>query len=138
MFSCIAKHLKNDFNAGVIDYRKGENIIESYDFEWGNFGKMAPLLLMIKDGKMYQLPQKSYNILYFAGAVLNIEKAAVYTAPVYETRNELNILVEYVWKELAAKNPFKLFDKWFKKTYKFKKNDHYYVDKYFTNVLFKS
>ena len=99
---------------------------------------MAPLQLVIKDGIVYQLPQKSFKILWYPNVVNRIEEAAVYKAPVYPTRNEYNIYIEYLWKELAEKNPFKLFDKWFRKAYKIKKKDHYYVDKYFTNPVFKA
>lgn len=65
-FICLARHLGDKYNVGFIDYRKGENVLESYDWIWGQWAMMAPLQLVIKDGMLYQLPQKNYNMLYYA------------------------------------------------------------------------
>jgi hypothetical protein len=32
---CLAKNLKDQYNIGFGDYRKGENILESFDFKYG-------------------------------------------------------------------------------------------------------
>lgn len=54
------------YNVGFGDYRKAENILESFDFVWGQFGMMAPLQLIIKDGLIYQLPQSNIHMVYYA------------------------------------------------------------------------
>lgn len=50
---CLARHLGDEFNVGFGDYRKGERVLESYDWEWGQYSKMAPLQIIVKDGKVY-------------------------------------------------------------------------------------
>ena len=108
---CLAKHLKGKFNIGFGDYRKGENILESYDFKYGSFAKLAPLQLVIKDGIVYQLPQRNYNVLWYAEAVAAIEENADYKHPVRYARNEINIYWEYLLRDLGyASLPHK-FDK---------------------------
>jgi hypothetical protein len=92
--ACLAKHLK-DYNVGFADYRKAERIIESYDFDWGQYKTMAPLHLIIKDGKVHQLPQRNYNVLFFAEAMHDLANTVTYVDDVYPARNELNIYWEY-------------------------------------------
>lgn len=98
----MAKHLKGQFNVGFSDVRKAENILESYDWEWGQFKTMAPLQIMIKDGKVYQLPQKNLNLIYYAEAIKAIETVAVYIENVYPPRDELNIFWEYAKRDLGG------------------------------------
>lgn len=99
--ACLAKHLKDHFNVGIMDYRKAENIIESYDWDWGQFKQMAPLQIVVKDGKVYQLPQKNYNVIYYAEAIKALDSAATYVDNVYAPRNELNIFWEYAKRDLG-------------------------------------
>jgi hypothetical protein len=98
--ACMAKHLSHLYNFGFGDYRKGENILESYDFEWGQFGMMAPLQLVIKDGTLYQLPQSNIHLIYYAEYLQKLSESVVIT-PVLLPRNELNIYWEYVKRDLG-------------------------------------
>lgn len=111
---CIAKHLGHLYNVGFGDYRKAENIIESYDFVWGQFGMLAPLQTVIKDGTLYQFAQNNIHILYYAEylAVLEEKKQnIVYTSPVLYPRNELNIYWEYDLRDLGTTRLVGKFDK---------------------------
>jgi hypothetical protein len=101
--ACIATYLGDQYNVGFGDIRKGENILESYDFDWGQYAYMAPLQMVIKGGKMYQLPQKNLNMIYYAEylSILDEPGSIKYKAPIYPPRNELNIYLEYTLKELA-------------------------------------
>lgn len=99
--ACLAKHLSHLYNIGFGDYRKAENILESYDFEWGQYGMMAPLQLVIKDGMLYQLPQSNIHLIYYAEFLQKLEES-VYITPVLLPRNELNIYWEYVKRDLGS------------------------------------
>jgi hypothetical protein len=102
---CIAKHLGHLYNVGFGDYRKAENILESFDFVWGQFGMMAPLQTVIKDGTLYQFEQNNMHLIYYAEylAVVSDEnrKNVAYTSPVLAPRNELNIYWEYAKRDLG-------------------------------------
>ena len=137
--ACIATYLGDQYNVGFGDIRKGENILESYDFDWGQYAYMAPLQMIIKNGIMYQLPQKkSIHVVIYAEMLANLEKAAVYKAPVYSPRNELNIYWEYLLKELRSKNPFRTLDGYLRKKFKLDKKEKYWYSQYFVDPLFRS
>lgn len=72
---------------------------------------MAPLQLVIKDGMVYQLPQKNYNVLWYAEAVAAIEENADYKHPVRYARNEINIFWEYALRDLGYASLPSKFDK---------------------------
>lgn len=109
---CIARHLKNEFNVGFADYRKAERILESYDWSWGQYAKMAPLQIVIKDGKVYQLPQSNFGMIYYTEAVTKqLEKTAVMVAPVKPARTELNIYWEYAMRDLGKTRAIAKLDK---------------------------
>jgi hypothetical protein len=76
---------------GFGDYRKAENILESFDFVWGQFGMMAPLQMVIKDGTLYQFEQNNMHLLYYAEYLAVIfdknRKNVAYISPVYAPRN---------------------------------------------------
>jgi hypothetical protein len=135
---CIARHLGDEFNVGFGDYRKEEKVLESYDWEWGQYSKLAPLQIIVKDGKVFQLPQKNFVFVYYTEAIHALDKSSVMTAPVYASRNDLNIYWEYTLKFLAKANPFKHLDKWLRKRFKIDKKEHYGFDQFFVNPLFKS
>ncbi len=125
---------------GFGDYRKAENIIESYDFVWGQFGMLAPLQTIIKDGILYQFAQNNIHILYYAEYLAVFEEKKqniVYTSPVLYPRNELNIYWEYALKFLNDKNPFKALDLYIRKKYKIHQKKTYALDHYFIAPLFK-
>jgi hypothetical protein len=65
----MGRHLKGLYNVALLDYRKGENILESYDINWGQWAMLAPLYIIVKDGVLYQLPQKNFDILYYTEAL---------------------------------------------------------------------
>jgi hypothetical protein len=110
--ACLAEALKGDFNVGFIDYRGGEMVLESYDWGWGRWWRMAPLQIIIEKGTIYQLPQKNYSILHMAEAVKAKEEHAVYITPVVHSRNDFNIYWEYATRDVGVKKyPF-LMDRW--------------------------
>lgn len=100
---CIARHLGDVYNVGFGDYRAGEMILETYDFEWGQYAKMAPLQLVVKEGILYQLPQSNFPIIYYTEALKAIEKEAAYKAPVSAARDDLTIYWEYAKRDLGKK-----------------------------------
>lgn len=51
--SCIKKFLGEKYNVGFGDYRKSENILESYDWDWGKYGTMTPLDTIITNSTVY-------------------------------------------------------------------------------------
>lgn len=46
---CLDKIYGNSVNYGFADFKKGEKIIESYDYDM-HYGQMAPYVLFFKDG----------------------------------------------------------------------------------------
>ena len=107
---CLAKHLKGIYNVGFGDYRKSENVLESYDFEWGQYGMLAPLQLVIKDGTVYQLPQSNINMVYYAEFLHQLDQAAL-TTKVLPPRNEINIVWEYALRDLGGLKLGRKFDR---------------------------
>jgi hypothetical protein len=128
MVKCIGRHLKGIYNVALLDYRKGENILESYDFNWGQWAFLAPLLLVVKDGTLYQLPQKNFDILYYTEALHSLEATTNYKAPVYYPRNEINIFWEYACKDLGKMGLAGKFDRKFKEYFGLESDDHYFLD----------
>ena len=51
---CLAKHYGDDILYGFVDFKKGEKIIETYDYDM-HYGQMAPYLMFFKDGMAYHL-----------------------------------------------------------------------------------
>jgi hypothetical protein len=47
--ACIGRYLGDQYNVGFGDLRQGENIIESYDIDWGQYAGLAPLQTVMKD-----------------------------------------------------------------------------------------
>lgn len=132
----MGRHLKGMYNVGLLDYRKGENILESYDFQWGQWGYLAPLLLVVKDGGLFQLPQKNFDILYYTEALHSIEATASYKSGVYYPRNELNIFWEYACKDLGKMAFPGKFDKKIKEYFGMEPEDHYFLDTHILLPLF--
>ena len=57
---CLDKHFGDNVNYGFVDFKKGEKIIESYDYEM-HYGQMAPYLMWFKDGKAYHMLSKNWS-----------------------------------------------------------------------------
>ena len=97
---CLAKHHGDSVNYGFADYKKAEKIIESYDYEL-HYGTLAPYYLYFKDGTAYHMQNANYNtreiIKFFGNATAN----ARWIEPIRPARNELNIFVQYIYKDVA-------------------------------------
>jgi len=133
---CLSRYLADEFHFGFGDYRKSENILESYDFEWGQYGTMAPLSLYIEGGQLYQFAQRNYAIFQFAEAVKRVKEEHEYSTPVVAPRNELNIFWEYAKRDLGKMRLAGKFDRWVRKSFGLEKEDHYVIDEYITLPLF--
>lgn len=100
---CVAENLGDEFNVGFIDYRGGEMVLETYDWNWSRHWRMAPLQIIVKDGKIYQLPQKNYQMIFYAEAIKALGDHAVYEVPAMKARNDLNIYWEYLLRDVGHK-----------------------------------
>jgi hypothetical protein len=128
MLICLSRYLGDEYNFGFGDYRKSENVLESYDFEWGQYGNMAPLSLYIEGGQLYQLPQRNFAIFQYAELLKKVKDDHVYSAPVYAPRNELNIFWEYAKRDLGKMRLAGKFDRWVRQTFDLGHEDHYIID----------
>lgn len=97
---CLAKMHGEDYNYGFADFKKGEMILESYDYSM-QYGTMAPYLLFFKDGKAHHLASKNWNPKEITTFMTNYTMESRWTEPIRPARNSLSIFIEYASREVA-------------------------------------
>merc|ERR1719253_517844 len=83
--NCLAEVFADEAHYGFIDFKKGERIMESYDYEM-QYGQMAPYLMFFKDNTAYHLRSKNWSpkdIIEFMG---NYTLESRYIEPVRRAR----------------------------------------------------
>jgi len=98
--NCLAQVFPEEAHYGFIDFKKGERIIESYDYEM-QYGQMAPYLMYFKESTAYHLKSKNWSpkdIVEFMG---NYTLESRYNEPVRRARNKVNLFLEYASKDIG-------------------------------------
>ena len=98
--NCLADIYPDEAHYGFVEFKKGERIIESYDYEM-QYGQMAPYLMYFKDNTAHHLRSKNWSpkdIIQFMG---NYTLESRWTEPVRRARNKVNLFIEYASKDIG-------------------------------------
>lgn len=96
----------DQINVGILDVFQNEYVREMFDPDISRIGDQAPMLFLVKDGRVHHPAQKNHDVRDMADIITNTTgKAIISSEPIPYPVNKYTVLWEYL-KMGAAKEKF--------------------------------
>ena len=108
--------MSDEVNFAFMDYQKSEMTWETYA-DVGEYGQMAPYVLVFHNGKAYHMNQSTAQTLSLLKFVQNFTEEALYSEKMGYARDELTIYWEYAKNDIGGDRRIEKFTRQMYKEY---------------------